>query len=238
MESLYDSMTAEPRAESENVVTPVSIGHCNVYFVRTRLGHILVDAGMPNAARKLDQAFAQTGVDPKQVHLIIATHGHLDHVGSIAHAHQVTGAPVLCHRSTAEHLAKGKIERATPRNLSGRVLNLLSGLLGSTIGPVQPDIVIGDEYDLSGHGISGKVIHTPGHSPSSIAIVLATGEALVGDMVREEKSGKIGPGMFYSDGGLLRESVKKVVAMEPRAIYLSHDGTIDVHTLGSAVGGI
>jgi glyoxylase-like metal-dependent hydrolase (beta-lactamase superfamily II) len=211
------------------------MGHYNIYFIKTQRGHILVDAGMPNSGEKLDGAFAQVGVDPQNVHLIIVTHGHMDHVGSIAHVQRATGAQVMCHRSFAQDLENGVIEPATPRNITGRLLNFFSGFLGSKFEGARPDIVIEDEYDLTEHGVDGKVIHTPGHSPSSISIVLASGEALIGDMLREERSGEIGPGMFYDDEKLLHESLEKVAAFEPRMIYLSHSDEIDNRTLKNAI---
>ncbi|NIV30467.1 MAG: MBL fold metallo-hydrolase, partial [Anaerolineae bacterium] len=56
----------------------------NIYLIETDTGYILVDAGMPGQGKALDDAFTELGVDPKSVQLIVATHGHLDHIGSIA----------------------------------------------------------------------------------------------------------------------------------------------------------
>ena len=230
--------TNRPSIAGENKVRPIPLGHFNIYLIETEGGYILVDAGMPNMGGKLDQAFAQAGVDPQRVGLIIATHGHLDHVGSIAYAHRVTGAQVLCHRSISENLANGETEPAVPQNLMGRLLNLMTSLAGSKFEGIQPDIVMEDEFDLGEYGISGKVIHTPGHSPGSISIVLDNGEALVGDLVREEGSGKIGPGMFYEDRKAVLESLEKVAGFEPSKVYLSHGDYIDGHTLRKAVEAI
>ena len=218
-----------------NKVHPTNIGHVNIYLIETDSGHILVDAGMPKTEDKLDGAFKGAGVDPKGVQLIITTHGHLDHVGSIAHAQRVTGGKVLCHRSFADSLAKGEIEPAVPQNLKGRILNLMTGLAGFKYEGIKPDILMEEEFDLAEYGLPGKVIHTPGHSPSSVSIMLDNGEALIGDMVREEKPGKIGLGMFYEDKGTLLESLEKVAAFEPRIIYLSHSTHIDNSTLKSAI---
>ena len=88
-----------------------------------------------------------------------------------------------------------------------------------------------DEFDLQPYGIAGKIIHTPGHSPSSISIMLDNGEALIGDLVREEGSDRIGPGMFCEDEEVLLGSLEKVAAYEPRIIYLSHGTHIDNRTL-------
>jgi glyoxylase-like metal-dependent hydrolase (beta-lactamase superfamily II) len=127
------------------------------------------------------------------------------------------------------------MEQAVSRtpNLRTRVMNYLTRWLKYK--GVAPDILIDDEFDLSGYGIAGRIIHTPGHSTSSISIVLDNGEALIGDMVREEESGEVGVGPFYEDGQLLLESLKRVAALEPTTIYLSHGSTIDSIALNQII---
>lgn len=78
---------------------PVKLGHPNVYFIKTAAGYIMVDVGMPNLEKQLDEVFDKARVDPTSVKLIMLTHGHMDHVGSIAYAKKVTGGDVLCHQS-------------------------------------------------------------------------------------------------------------------------------------------
>ena len=221
--------------QGDNRVHPVKFGHANIYFIETTSGHILVDAGMPKMEDELDGAFREAGVDPKGVRLIIATHGHLDHIGSIAHAQKTSGAKVLCHRSFSDRLANGEIEAAVPRSLLGRVLNLMTGLAGFKYEGVEPDITMEEEFDLGKYGVPGKVIHTPGHSQSSVSIMLDNGETLIGDMVREESPGEIGLGMFYEDKETLLESLERVAAFEPRIIYLSHGTYTDNHTLRDTI---
>jgi hydroxyacylglutathione hydrolase len=223
------------QVQGENRVQPVSLGGANIYLIKTDSGHILVDAGMPNLGARLDRMFVDAGVDPKSVQLIVLTHGHLDHIGSVAYAKQATGGKVLCHRSLAASLANSKIERAVPqtKNLGIRVMNALSRLL--KFEGVEPDIKMDDEYNLSEYGVAGHIIHTPGHSASSVSIVLDNGEALIGDLVREEDGGEIGLGAFYEDEPLLLESLEKVAALEPTTIYLSHGDRIDNDTLLSVI---
>ena len=222
----------------ENRVQSIKFGHANIYLIKTENGYILVDGGMPKKEKELDEILAQAGIDLKSVQLIVATHGHLDHVGTIAHSQKVTGGKVLCHRSFSDHLVNGKAETAVPRNLLGRLLNFLTSLTGNKFEGAKPDILIDDEFDLDEYGIAGKIIHTPGHSPSSISIVLDNGEALIGDLVREEGSGSIGLGMFYDDRKVVRESLEKVAAFEPRTIYLSHGTHIDNQTLRNTIATI
>jgi hydroxyacylglutathione hydrolase len=220
---------------SENRVQPIQHHGANIYLIKTESGYILVDAGMPGQGKALDGAFAELGVDPKSVQLIVVTHGHLDHIGSIAHAQQVTGGSVLCHRSFAESLESGESEKAVPRtkNLGVRLMNYLTKWMSFT--GVEPDIVMDDEFDLNEYGIAGKIIHTPGHSASSISIILGNGEALIGDMVRDEDSGEIGLGVFYEDKEVLLDSLQRVAAYEPRIIYLSHGTHIDNSTMKEVI---
>jgi glyoxylase-like metal-dependent hydrolase (beta-lactamase superfamily II) len=221
--------------EKDSKVHPINLGHYNIYLIQTDNGYILVDTGMPNMNMKLDDAFQKYEVDPKRIQLIILTHGHMDHVGSVAYIKKITGGKVLCHRSFSEDLGVGKIEVAVPQNFLGRFLHFMTGFLRSKIDGVIPDIVLDDEFNLSEFGISGKIIHTPGHSQSSISIVLDNGEALVGDLIREEKPGLVGFGMFYEDEKVVLESTKKIAAFDPRIIYLSHGDTIDNRELNDFI---
>jgi hydroxyacylglutathione hydrolase len=232
-------ITFEPNTDENSVVQPVKFGHANVYFLRTEDGHILVDAGMPGDTKKLDEVFATAGVEPSTIRLIVVTHGHMDHMGLTAYAKETTGAKVLCHQSLAGKLANGEIEDSVAQDLMGRFINFMAGIQemtgGADIESVDPDILVDDRFDLSEYGISGKIIHTPGHSQSSISIILDNGETLIGDMVRDVGDGEIGPGMFYEDKEALVASLEEVALLESRTVYLSHGDTIDNTDLNSAI---
>ncbi|MFJ8504996.1 MBL fold metallo-hydrolase [Streptomyces avermitilis] len=67
-------------------------GHChsrvrsarvNAYLLLGRRPGI-VDAGTPGSGRLIHDQVASHGVDPKDVRLIVVTHGHIDHFGSAA----------------------------------------------------------------------------------------------------------------------------------------------------------
>ncbi len=135
--------------------------------------------------------------------------------------------------------ADGEIEAAVAQNSFGYFLNFMTGILemtgGTDIEGVNPDILVDDVFDLSEYGISGKIIHTPGHSQGSISIILDNGETLIGDMVRDAGDGEIGPGMFYEDREALITSLEEVALFESRRIYLSHGNTIDNTGLNNAI---
>ncbi len=222
----------EPNMSETNLVQPVGFGHVNIFFVRTTSGYILVDTGMPGMEQQLDEVFKLVGVEPQRVNLIVATHGHLDHIGLMNYAKRVTGAKILAHKIVAEGLAKGEIEPAVPRNFLGHLLNIITP---TDFDAVTTDIAIDKEFDLAPYGVRGKIIHAPGHSPGSLAIVLENGELLIGDQVRDIGGGKIGLGMFHDNSEQLIKTLETVTAYEPRIIYLSHGKTIDNNTLKEVV---
>ena len=62
------------------------------------------------------------------------------------------------------------------------------------------DLVVEDELSLRDHGIPGTVLHTPGHSPGSLSVVLDTGEAFVGDLAMNGPPLTRKPDLFLLDG--------------------------------------
>lgn len=168
---------------------------------------ILFDTGCLLPPEQLAGYLEENGVDPKEIDLIVISHGHFDHCMLAKAWKELTGAKILCHKNTAEQLKTGKL---TPLVFGEKAKNYqpLSWAIGmfgtpptgfltyqpfidfmqstalSEVPGVEPDIVIGDEdYDLHPYGIPGKLIYTPGHSDSAITLILDDRTAFTGDNV-------------------------------------------------------
>lgn len=93
------------------------------------------------------------------------------------------------------------------------------------IAPLDVDILAGDDdFSLTEYGIPGKVVHTPGHSPGSVSIVLANGDTFVGDLAMNNFPVRFSPGLppFGDDVQVIKESWRKLKSLGAKTIYPAH----------------
>jgi glyoxylase-like metal-dependent hydrolase (beta-lactamase superfamily II) len=143
----------------------------------------------------------------------------LDHSGSVAYAKEITGANILCHEYAAPFIRDGISSHDNAKTQEGRFVNAIVPYQA-----VEPDIVITTEFDLSGYGIEGRVIPTPGHSQGSITVILDNGEVLVGDLVGEQ-NGHMNL-LTFEDKDVLIQSLETIASYDVRRIYVSHGESI------------
>ena len=141
------------------------------------------------------------------INYIVNTHGHPDHIGANRKIKEHTNAPILIHQYDAPMLAK-----------SGSVLSLIFFPLESSSPAADTFIKDGDLIECAGMKL--KVLHTPGHTPGGISLLIDdsifTGDTLF--------SGSIGrsdlPGGSQE---VLLNSIKKILSLDENLIiYPGH----------------
>jgi glyoxylase-like metal-dependent hydrolase (beta-lactamase superfamily II) len=173
-------------------VIPVGMLQCNCSILGdpvTREG-IVVDPGDDT-----DRILAILRRHDLKIRAIISTHTHIDHVGGLAALHRATGAPVLIHEADLELY---------------RHLDIQAQWLGvPTPAKTAIEDFVKEGDTLRWGGFVASVLHTPGHTPGSISLVVKAGIALPGG---ERKAGAFqentgAESRLLSGDTLFRESI-------------------------------
>lgn len=192
---------------------------------------MIVDTGVQGRAPAMLRQIAEAGLSPADITLIVLTHYHADHTGSAAELREATGAPVAIHRDDAEQLRRGGRVDLQPTSVMPRLLKLM--LAGAEIPALEPDIILGDEEDLTEHGGIGRSFVTPGHTPGSVCVLLpdnsiVAGDALSGGLLRARIAHQP---MFATDPGAAARSMRTIAAHAPSTVYVGHGGPLTVPSL-------
>jgi len=91
---------------------------------------------------------------------IIITHAHIDHIAGAHRLKQLTGAPILYNQNDLPLV---------------KMMDIQAGWLGIPTPTVSsPDDTLEDGKLISVTGITGSIIHTPGHTEGSVCLYLPT----------------------------------------------------------------
>jgi glyoxylase-like metal-dependent hydrolase (beta-lactamase superfamily II) len=132
----------------------------------------LVDCGYASSYENVLAGLAEVGVMPTDVRYIIPTHVHLDHSGGAGRLlKEMPNAQVVAHEKSVKHLVD-------PTKLMESVTKVFGEALVALYGAPRPIsaeriTAVGKEASLDlGGGLTGTIIHTPGHAPHQISMVL------------------------------------------------------------------
>lgn len=125
-------------------------------LVKTDDGALLIDGGLPQTAEMLLAHMRALGVAPGDLKVILASHAHGDHAGSLAAIKRATGAQVVNNAESAVMMANG----------GSNDIHFGDDILYP---PVQTDRVIHDGEVVALGELRLTAHFVPGHTPGSIA---------------------------------------------------------------------
>lgn len=202
---------------------PVGIDNC---YLLCGEKAVLIDGGAPNNLNAFVFGLQKLDVEPQEIKLIILTHGHADHIGSLHDIQRLSGAKVAVHRGDQYWVESGYPALPPGITLWGRVLiGLGTYLYHPQIIPCRVDHAFSNEgFSLFDYGIPGRVVHMPGHSPGSACVLLDTGEVFAGDMAMNTWFLRSTPGLpvLAENRNTVVESWKKIIQMGARRVYPAH----------------
>ena len=196
------------------------MGSVNCYIVATDGGFFLIDTGASNKRRALEKELDKAGCRPGDLDLITLTHGDFDHTGNAAYLRRKFGARIAMHRDDAGMLERGDIfwNRKGGNWLYRAVASFLFRFGKSE--KCSPDLYLEEGDDLSQYGLDAKVLHIPGHSKGSIAILTADGALFSGDLLLH----KNGPVLnsIIDDRAAAQASFERLRRLKVNTVYPGH----------------
>ncbi|MFZ0491708.1 MAG: MBL fold metallo-hydrolase [Acidimicrobiia bacterium] len=201
----------------------------NFYAIEEGGKLTLIDAGLPGYWRHLVRFLNTTGKALSDIEAVVLTHAHIDHIGFSQRIHSTEGTPVRVHVADAP-FATG--EQRFPAGW-GPVWRpmlfryLVHGAMSNAITfPAVSEVVSFEEgtLDLPGRP---RVIHTPGHTKGSCALVsnrtLFAGDALATMDITTGKPGpRIGPGFINDNSEQALASLSKLEGLDVDTILVGH----------------
>lgn len=192
-----------------------NMAHSNVYLAVQGNEITVIDTGTSRNAKKIVAYIQKIGLQPSEVTAIVLTHFHMDHVGSAKELKDLLpNAKIAMHDADADYVL-GEKPMPKPKNL---LLRAVSPFIKPVAVKVEVRLRDGDRIGQL------KVIHTPGHTPGSIALLDEEWKALfVGDTLRfDGKKVSEAPEHFSLDPVAARESIGKIAALNFEVMLPGH----------------
>ncbi|MFJ8659616.1 MBL fold metallo-hydrolase [Streptomyces sp. NPDC093795] len=196
----------------------------------------LIDAGWVGTATGTAAAIRAAGLDPDRLRRVVLTHCHRDHVGSARELADRHGAEILAHRLDAP-VIRGEAPVPEPDLLDWEVPLFEHGMTVPEAPPTRVDREVEDGEEL-GFGDGAVVVHTPGHTPGSIAVHLPRhGVLFTGDTVASVQG--VTFGVFHVDRALALDSMRHLAKLAPSVLCCGHGAPVTEDTaalLAAAAG--
>lgn len=183
-------------------IKALKYGNTNTYFIDGEPG-ILIDTDWAGTLPAFFGEIKRGGVKIPDIGYVLITHYHPDHMGIAGELAELGIKPLILDvqrefvHSSDEIFRRGGA-KFVPINENGAVYISCAE----------------SRKFLSGIGIGGEIIHTPGHSDDSVSLILDGGAAFVGDL----------PPIDVIDGydDTVKASWNLILSRDPNVVYYGH----------------
>ncbi len=124
-----------------------------MHLIDTGDGLILIDTGFPGAEAMVVNSIWRLGFDPKDIKIILHTHGHVDHYGTTTFFQQIYGAKTYLGEADARLMEK----HPETFEWNGRIITF------------TPDEMLHDGDVIKLGNTEIKVVKSAGHSPGAMS---------------------------------------------------------------------
>jgi ribonuclease/clavin/mitogillin len=156
-------------------LTIVNVGYrsTNYWVVSAGTSRLLVDIGWPGTLGMMKASLKRMGVPLREIRYALATHYHIDHAG-LAEELKREGVHLLVLQVQVDAISMMKTWTKPADNYVEITAD----------GNVT--ISFEESRQLLGQiGVSGEILHTPGHSDDSVSLLLDDGSVFTGDLPPE-----------------------------------------------------
>ncbi len=198
----------------------------NSFIIRGK-STILIDTGAPGDGKKIINYLKRNHIQPSDISLILLSHRHVDHVGGVHEILEHVNAPVAIHAKDAQPVINGEKSTLTPTGIFGRLFKL-TPLPNQSVPPINPQIIFNEDLDLTEFGVNGRVIHTPGHTPGSVSVLMSNKEFIVADAIARNPFSKnpVFP-PFHDNIAEALKTLEYILSFQPKILHVGHGGPID-----------
>lgn len=196
-----------------------------VYLITTPQGHMLINTGVNDSTASIKAGVEALGFKFSDIKLLLATHGHWDHVAAMAEIKQMTGARMLMHEDDADLVESGG--STDYRFPDGR---------GMIFEPVKVDqrLKEGDKIALGGTELT--IMHHPGHTKGASSFSFKTRDGGKEYDVLIVNMGSINPGVnvafmpgFRQISEAYLGTLDRQKKLKPQVWVASHAAQFNMH---------
>jgi metallo-beta-lactamase class B len=196
-----------------------------VYLLTTREGSILINTGVNNSVAPIRANIESLGLKFSDIKLLLATHGHWDHVAGMAEIKRLTGARMAMQEDDADLLESGGSRDY--RYPQGR---------GAIYEPIKVDQRLKDGDKVRLGEVELTVYHHPGHTKGATSFMYTAEEAGRRYNVLIVNMGSINPGVnvSYMPGfpgitDAYTKTFERQKQLKPDVWVSSHAGHFNMH---------